>query len=94
MWHASDAFCVGADLRTPGVALPEKNALMMAVGEVRRAIVATTGYRQFWHLYLTVEDNVTTIDNLVEWVKHAIRFVFDNEENWIHLARERMSVGQ
>lgn len=88
--HPTDAFCVGADLRTPGVSVQEKNALMLAVGETRRPIDATTGFRQFWHRYLIAEDNVTTVDRLVAWVKDVVRSIFANEENWIRLARSRM----
>lgn len=94
MGHATDDFCVGADLRTPGVAVPQKNALMLAVGETRKPIVETTGYRQFWHRYLTVEDNVTTVEGLISWVKDVIRSIFANEENWIRLARDRMGGAQ
>ena len=94
MGHADDEFCVGADLRTTGVAVPQKNALMLSVGETKKPIVAETGFRQFWHRYLTVEENVTTVECLIEWVKNVIRFLFANEENWIRLARDRMAVAQ
>ena len=90
MGHATDYFCVGGDLRTRGVAVPAKNALMLAVGETRRQIDETTGYRQFWHRYLTAEDGVATVDDLIGWVKRTIRWLFANEEEWIRSARNRM----
>ena len=85
--HPTDWFGIGADLREAGVAVPEKNALMRAVGEVDEEITDDTGYRQFWHLYLTVDDGVATVDSLRNWIVNGISSIFEHEAEWLQRAR-------
>ena len=81
--HPDDWFCIGADLRVAGVAVPEKNALMRAVGEIDEEITARTGFRQFWHSYLTVDDEVFSVEALTDWIVTRIVSVFDLEDQWL-----------
>ena len=85
--HPDDWFCIGADLRVAGVAVPEKNALMRAVGEIDEEITARTGFRQFWHSYLTVDDEVFSVEALTDWIVTRIVSVFDLEDQWLEDAR-------
>ena len=70
-----------------GVAVPEKNALMQAVGEIDEEITARTGFRQFWHSYLTVDDEVFSGEALTDWIVTRIVSVFDIEDQWLEDAR-------